>query len=218
MNNNNNKELQSKFEIFYNYYIYKMNNILKEYKKKELQNIAVSLGLSKWGTKLELYKRIQNTNDEFNVLIMCQRKPTNNTNNANIATKLAENFVLNELGLHDVNIKIEFLVDEQPCNHCIQLGTNTQEVWNYVTNNKRKYDIVLFYTCPLPFMMEVDGTNQFLYDQLKIITKPDTLYLFGYRKGVKNFDYFYQVWKNKKNQRFNFKRITTYTSPVYILD
>lgn len=202
-----------------------MNNIITQYTKKELQNIATSLGLSKWGTKLQIYSRIQdksennneNQTKEFYVLIMCQRKYTANSDDAKIATYLVEDFVYNKLRLYNINLKIEYLVDKQPCNHCIQLGTNSQEVIKYVSNNKNKYDLVLFYTCPLPFMMEANGTNKLLYEQLKTITKHNGLYLFGYHKGITNFNSVYRIWRNRKNQRFNFEIVNGFSLPVYKL-
>lgn len=113
-------------------------------------------------------------------------------------------------------LNIEHLVDNEPCNHCIHLGKKSKDVKRFIANSYKKYDIVLFYTCPLPFMLtKMVGNDpvEFL-KQLKHITKSDTLFMFGNHTGLMEYEMtIHRNLQNKVNMKL-FKRVDL-VMPIY---
>ena len=158
---------------------------------------------------------------ELNILILCQRKSSDTRNkNWNQDAKISKSIVKRFVSLHFGDMKpklnIEHLVDNIPCNHCLKLGNKSIAVKEFLTNSYQKYDIVLFYTCPLPFMLTNIVRNdpiEFL-KQLKHITKSDTIFMFGNHTGLMEYEMTIHKNLQKKVNMKLFKRADL-VMPIY---
>ena len=124
---------------------------------------------------------------ELNILILCHRKQFDECDQswnkeATVATNIVQTFVDTTFG-KSTSKNIDYLVDNHPCNCCFKLGT--YDAKSFVQYHKGFYDIVLFYTYPVAFMLQ----NKTFRKQLKTITRNDTIFLFGYANGLMQMDY-----------------------------
>lgn len=193
----------------------------RRYTKDQLVDTAKRLRICNKGTKSDLCHKIMNKmQKQINVLILCQRKPSINLNalgkrDAEISTKIVQELVALFFNTKDVNI--EYLVNKQPATHQVELGSSNHKTIEFTNNNKNKYDLILFYTCPIPLMMSKQHGNPLLYDHLKMITKPTTKYVIGHANGLLTMAEAYKLLQNMKNERFNRFRRIYHSIPVYQL-
>lgn len=200
----------------------------KQYTKSQLIDYAKTLGLCKTGTKHDICKRISNkisSKKQINVLIICQRKDSVNLKNelGKRSAKLSKQMAYEIGGMiykcEQEDMNIEYLVDNTPSNHKVKLGvSDNSETDNFLMKNKNKYDLIMFYTCPLPLMMSMDYGTTLLYDHLKQITKENTKYIICNDDGIVSMEVAYKLLRNRQNKRFanGFKRIYA-VIPIYKL-